>query len=131
MTTRSNAKPAAKTAAKTATTPKPVVKKATTPKVAVAPAAPNAATAPPAPATVDVPLVGGKLGMLIGLMQRPDGADIHEMAAATGWQVHSVRGALAGALKARGFTITSEKTDQRRIYRAFSPAKKTKARSPK
>jgi hypothetical protein len=35
----------------------------------------------------------------------------------TGWQAHSVRGALSGALKKeRGLTITSEKTGAERIY---------------
>jgi hypothetical protein len=36
---------------------------------------------------------------------------------ATGWQQHSVRGALAGALKKRGHTINSDKVDGVRRYR--------------
>jgi hypothetical protein len=40
------------------------------------------------------------------------------MARATAWQVHSVRGAMAGALKKKaGFTILSEKTESGRVYR--------------
>ena len=40
------------------------------------------------------------------------------MMEATGWQAHSVRGALAGALsKGRGLTISSEKRDGERRYR--------------
>ena len=46
---------------------------------------------------------------------------IAEMVEATGWQQHSVRGAMAGALKKRGLTITSEKVDGTRRYRAEQP----------
>jgi hypothetical protein len=34
-------------------------------------------------------------------MQRPEGATIEELTKATGWQKHSVRGAIAGAIKKR------------------------------
>jgi hypothetical protein len=40
------------------------------------------------------------------------------MVEATGWQAHTVRGALAGALKKRlGLAVTSEKVDGARVYR--------------
>ncbi len=40
------------------------------------------------------------------------------MTAATGWQAHSVRGAMSGAIKKKlGLTILSEKSEGRRIYR--------------
>ncbi len=40
------------------------------------------------------------------------GATIDEIVAATGWQPHTVRGAMSGALKKKlGLTITSEKVD--------------------
>ena len=53
------------------------------------------------------------------MLQRPQGATIAEIMASTGWQPHTVRGALAGALKKRlGLTVTSEKVETRgRIYR--------------
>jgi hypothetical protein len=38
--------------------------------------------------------------------------------AATGWQAHSVRGALAGSLKKKGILVESAKTDGRRVYRS-------------
>lgn len=60
---------------------------------------------------------GGKLGLLVELLARPEGADIKVLGQATGWQAHSVRGALAGALKKRGYNIVSQKTDGRRVYR--------------
>lgn len=36
---------------------------------------------------------------------------------ASGWQAHSVRGFLAGTLKKKGKSVSSEKTDKRRVYR--------------
>ena len=53
------------------------------------------------------------------MLQRSEGATIAEVVEATGWQPHTVRGALAGALKKRlGLTIASEKVENRgRVYR--------------
>ncbi len=62
-----------------------------------------------------------KLDTLEKLLKRKNGATIAEMAKATGWQQHSVRGAMAGALKKRGHTITSEKVDGTRRYRIEAP----------
>lgn len=59
-----------------------------------------------------------KLDTVESLLMRETGASIAEMMAATGWQQHSVRGALAGALKKRGLAIVSEKIDGERRYRA-------------
>lgn len=59
-----------------------------------------------------------KLDQLEALLVRKTGASIAEMIEATGWQQHSVRGAMAGALKKRGLTVTSEKTGDVRRYRA-------------
>lgn len=58
-----------------------------------------------------------KLDTLEKLLRRKNGATIAEMTGATGWQHHSVRGAMAGAMKKRGHTITSEKSDGTRRYR--------------
>ena len=51
------------------------------------------------------------------MLSRPEGASLAELALATGWQAHSVRGALAGNLKRKGCTIRSEKVDGERRYR--------------
>ncbi len=60
----------------------------------------------------------GKLDTLQALLTREEGASIEEMMTATGWQQHSVRGALAGALKKRLANITSAKSDDgERRYR--------------
>ncbi len=69
------------------------------------------------------PLVrpGTKQALLIDLLKRKKGATIDEAMAATGWQAHSVRGAISGALKKKlGLTVTSEPTDRRgRVYRVI------------
>lgn len=58
-----------------------------------------------------------KLDMIVSLLTRPDGASLDELTAATGWQAHSVRGALAGSLKKKGHRIGSQKIDGARRYR--------------
>ncbi|MEM8644204.1 MAG: DUF3489 domain-containing protein [Pseudomonadota bacterium] len=58
-----------------------------------------------------------KLDTLEQLLRRKNGASIAEMTKATGWQQHSVRGAIAGALKKRGHTTTSDKVSGTRRYR--------------
>jgi hypothetical protein len=60
----------------------------------------------------------GKLGILVTLLRAPDGATVAAMAVATGWQSHSVRGALSGSLKKKlCYTIASEQTEAGRVYR--------------
>ncbi|QZH75497.1 MAG: DUF3489 domain-containing protein [Erythrobacter sp.] len=68
------------------------------------------------------PKAPSRLDQLQALLTRETGATIAEMVAATGWQQHSVRGAMAGALKKRGLTITSEKLDGTRRYHAEKAA---------
>lgn len=59
-----------------------------------------------------------KLGSLISLLQSGNGATIEAMCQATGWQAHSVRGALAGTLKRKGLIVVSSKADDGpRLYR--------------
>ena len=62
---------------------------------------------------------GTKQALLIQMLKRAEGATIDEIVSATGWQSHTARGAMAGALKKKlGLTITSEKDDARgRVYR--------------
>lgn len=59
-----------------------------------------------------------KLDRLEALLRSEHGATIAELMAATGWQQHSVRGALAGAIKKRGIVVTSDKVEGLRRYRA-------------
>lgn len=60
-----------------------------------------------------------KQAQLIAMLRRAKGATVDEIAAALSWQAHTVRGAIAGALKKKlGLQVTSEKYDKRgRIYR--------------
>lgn len=59
-----------------------------------------------------------KLETLTALLKRPEGASLAELCKATGWQPHSVRGALSGTMKKKmGLKIISAKTDGVRTYR--------------
>ena len=62
---------------------------------------------------------GTKQAILIELLKRPKGATIADMTAKTGWQAHSVRGAISGNIKKKlGLVVTSETTEGRgRVYR--------------
>lgn len=62
-----------------------------------------------------------RLDQLQQLLTQNGGTNIAEMSQTTGWQQHSVRGAMAGALKKRGLVITSQKVDGIRCYRAGMP----------
>ena len=63
-----------------------------------------------------------KQQLCLDLLNRAEGATVEELQAATGWQQHSVRGFLAGAVKKKlGFTLLSEKPDAApRRYRIAS-----------
>ena len=65
------------------------------------------------------PRAGTKQAALIAMLRAPDGATIEEITTATGWQAHTVRGAIAGALKKKlGLDVTSEKVEGRgRVYK--------------
>ena len=75
--------------------------------------------APEAAPNARTPREGTKQATLIAMLRAPGGANIEEISAATGWQSHTVRGAMAGALKKKlGLEVTSEKFDARgRVYR--------------
>ena len=60
-----------------------------------------------------------KSHLVIGLLQRPGGATLDEMATATGWLPHTTRAALTG-LRKKGHQLTSEKTDGMRRHRIES-----------
>jgi hypothetical protein len=64
-----------------------------------------------------------KTAMLVALLSAPGGATINQLSIATGWQVHSVRGALAGVIKKKlGLKVISQITEGGRIYH-IEPAK--------
>lgn len=82
-------------------------------------AAPQAKTAQPAAPGART----SKIDQVVALLRRPQGATIEAMIAATGWQAHTVRGAMSGALKKKaGLAIASEKVDGVRTYRIVPEA---------
>lgn len=87
--------------------------------------APSARAPQPAPPEANptprarTPRQGTKQAKLIEMLRAEDGATINEIAAVTGWQPHTVRGAMSGALKKKlGLEVTSEKVEGRgRVYK--------------
>jgi len=67
---------------------------------------------------------GTKQALLIAMLRRPEGATVDEVVRKTGWQRHSVRGAISGAIKKKlGLTVESERDDNRgRVYRIVQSA---------
>ena len=95
-TTRKPARPAAKTAGRS-------------------PAKRTAATAArkPAPPPAQVPQ-GSKQSQLVAMLRSPAGGSIDQLTQLTGWQPHSVRGVISGALRKRlKLNVTCEKS----VYR--------------
>lgn len=81
--------------------------------------APDTPNEPEAAPKTRPPREGTKQATLIAMLRAPEGATIEEIMAARGWQSHTVRGAMAGALKKKlGLEVTSEKVEGRgRVYR--------------
>jgi hypothetical protein len=71
-----------------------------------------AEAAPEAPAAAKpTPRAGTKQALMIDMLRRPEGATVEQIAAATGWQHHTIRGAISGALKKKlGLTIEATRT---------------------
>ena len=87
-----------------------------TPHANADPAPTTEANDAPKPVTIRA---GTKQAQIIALLQRPEGATIAEIVEVTGWQAHSARGMISGALKKKlGLMITSAKEDGRgAVYR--------------
>jgi Protein of unknown function (DUF3489) len=57
------------------------------------------------------PRAGTKQAQMIELLKRPEGATVEQIAATTGWQHHTIRGAISGALKKKlGLTVEATRT---------------------
>ncbi len=65
---------------------------------------------------------GGKLGLIVDRLSTKRGATADELVEATGWQRHSVLGALS-RLKSRGFTFQLDTHSDRKAYRLDDTAK--------
>ncbi len=59
---------------------------------------------------------GGKLGLILDRLENKKGATVAELVDATGWQKHSVHGALS-RLRTRGFAMDLEAKQGRKAYR--------------
>jgi hypothetical protein len=62
-------------------------------------------------AAKSTPRAGTKQAQMIEMLKRPEGATVEQIAATTGWQHHTIRGAISGALKKKlGLTVEATRT---------------------
>jgi hypothetical protein len=103
--------------------------RATQPRTHVAPPRAKAArqATPPRPSRKSKsPLAaaraGSKTAKILDLLKRPGGASLKELTKATGWQAHSVRGFISGALRKKmGLRVRSfQRRDGERAYAVSS-----------
>ena len=65
-----------------------------------------------------------KQDAVIAMLRRPEGATVDEVASATGWQRHTVRGVFSGTLKKKlGLVLASAKEERGRVYRIAERAR--------
>ncbi|MBF0219493.1 MAG: DUF3489 domain-containing protein [Gammaproteobacteria bacterium] len=62
---------------------------------------------------------GTKLAKVVAALQNPDGATIFQLMCCTGWQPHTIRGALSGMVRRKlGLNVASTKAaGGERVYR--------------
>lgn len=66
----------------------------------------------------EAPREGTKTAQVVALLQRKNGATLQEIIDKMGWQRHTVRGFMAGAIKKAGYTVESFKPEGgERTYR--------------
>ena len=58
---------------------------------------------------------GGKLGVLLDAVSRPEGATLEELSAAAGWLPHTTRAAIS-RLRQRGYAVRITMTGTRKVY---------------
>lgn len=82
-------------------------------------AAGGAAQGAGTPNTAPAARPGTKTALVIDLLLRPGGATLADIREATGWQPHTVRGAIAGSISRRlGLKVIGEKAEgEPRRYR--------------
>jgi hypothetical protein len=67
------------------------------------------------------PREGSKTAQVVEMLQRKNGATLEEIMEKMGWQKHTVRGFMAGAMKKAGYEVESFKSDKgERTYRINS-----------
>ena len=102
---------------------KPVTSKASSEPQVTSPAKPArskasaSAAKPTTPKDADIK-PESKIDTVVAMLRARSGASIEQLSKATGWQSHSVRGAISGQLKKKlGLNVLSEKLDGTRLYR--------------
>lgn len=114
MTTKAQSKPArSKTVvARKALTRRPAAESTipapSKPKTTQASAATAPTAAPTELASAARPKPSSKLGVVLALLEKPQGASLAKLVEVTGWLPHTTRAALTG-LRKRGFAVVSEK----------------------
>jgi len=70
------------------------------------------------PAKANGPREGSKTAQVVAMLQRKNGATLEEIMSKMGWQKHTVRGFMAGAMKKAGYEVESFKSEKgERTYR--------------
>jgi Protein of unknown function (DUF3489) len=70
------------------------------------------------PLEASAPREGSKTSQVVAMLQRKTGATLAEIMDKMGWQRHTVRGFMAGAMKKAGYAVESFKSDKgERTYR--------------
>jgi hypothetical protein len=68
---------------------------------------------------ITAPRQGSKTAQVVAMLRRKNGATLAEIVKAMGWQKHTVRGFMAGAMKKAGYAVESFKSDAgERTYRS-------------
>ena len=75
----------------------------------------TAAPAPDVSVAASPQRPGGKLGVLLAAVTRPEGATLDDLTAASGWLPHTTRAALT-RLRQRGYDVRLASTGARRAY---------------
>ena len=98
---------------------KPAASKKASKPAAKKEAKPASKKAPKAKAEAALPREFSKKAIVLDLLRRKDGATMAEIAKATDWQAHSIRGFISGNLtKKMGLTVESSKNEAgERTYR--------------
>ena len=63
-----------------------------------------------------------KIGTVVALLSRMGGASIDDLVAATGWQRHTIRGAISAQLRKRGLQVISRRQNGTTVYALINRA---------
>jgi hypothetical protein len=72
---------------------------------------PRKAKKAPKPESTAGPREGSKMAQVVAMLKTANGATLEEIMTKMGWQKHTVRGFMAGAMKKAGYTVESFKSE--------------------